>query len=266
MTRSNDSPTNRKVRGQRPSYFDENGKSMSANVLTGKLASVSGTAWASALAAVPILLWAHDSLFSLYRVNGSSMEPSLKHGDIVIVRKADGIWQKQTRKNEDPLLTFQRRQQLDLERTHCHSNGVSWLIHKPPTPTINDIIVFKDPTEYPWKYSIKRVIGLGHQVVMMPSNRYRTTSDFQLNKSSGSRDTGTSMRIASVCVPPLSLWVEGDNIANSKDSLTSHGPITKKLLVGVAEYRIWPPTRVGNLGPEADLRQEPKPYAYWPHA
>ena len=238
---------------------------MAANFIRGKLSSVSGTAWASALAAVPILIWANYSLFSLYRVSGSSMEPSLKHGDIVIVRKADGIWQKQTRKDEDPLLTFQRRQQIDLEKIHCHSNGVSWLIHKPPTPVLDDIIVFKDPSEYPWKYSIKRVVGLGQQVVMMPNNRYPATSNFQLDKEIGSRDAGTSMRIASVCVPTLSLWVEGDNIANSKDSLTSHGPISKKLLVGVAEYRIWPPTRIGRLGPYTDLRQEPKPYAYWPH-
>lgn len=184
----------------------------------------------------------------------------------MVVRKSDGIWQKQTRKEEDPVLTFQRQQQIDLERTHCHSNGVSWLIHKPPIPVVNDIIIYKDPTEYPWRHCIKRVVGLGQQIVMMPSNRYKPASKYQMDNSTG---TGThemfsSMRVASPCVPSYSMWVEGDNIANSKDSSTSHGAISKKLLVGVAEYRIWPPTRIGKLGSSTDLRGEPKPYSYWP--
>ncbi len=227
-----------------------------------QIVAIPAGVWASALATVPILLWANDSLFSLYRVSGSSMEPSLRHGDIVVVRKSDGIWQKQTRKEEDPMLTFQRRHQIDLEKIHCHSNGVSWLLHKPPTPIVDDIVVYKDPTEYPWKYSIKRVIGLGQQVVMIPSNRYKPTSSFQIDTVTP--ETFSSMRVASPCVPSLSLWVEGDNFTNSKDSSTSHGPVTKKLLVGVAEFRIWPPTRVGRIGPSTDRRQEPKPYSYWP--
>lgn len=191
------------------------------------------------------------------------MEPSLRHGDIVVVRKSDGIWQKQTRnKTEDPIVTFQRQQQIDLEKIHCHSNGVSWLIHKPPIPVVDDIVIYKDPTEYPWKYSIKRIVGLGQQIVMMPSNRYKPASQFQMD--AGRDVTFSSMRVASPSVPSYSLWLEGDNIANSKDSTTSHGPVTKKLLVGVAEYRIWPPTRIGKLGASTDLRQDPKPYSYWP--
>lgn len=235
---------------------------MAAALFVKQVRDIPPATWASAVAAIPVILWANDSLFSLYRVNGSSMEPSLKHGDIVIVRKSDGIWQKQTRKKEDPMFTFQRRQQIDIEKTYCHSNGVSWLLHKPPTPIVDDVIVYKDPSEYPWKYSIKRVVGLGQQVVMMPSNRYRPASRFQME--TGTVETFSSMRVASPCVPAFSLWVEGDNLANSKDSSTDHGPLTKKLLVGVAEYRIWPPTRFGKLGPSTDLRSDPKPYSYWP--
>jgi signal peptidase I len=237
---------------------------MTASSFAKKVAAIPATSWASALASVPILLWANDSLFSLYRVAGSSMEPSLRHGDIVIVRKSDGIWQKQTRKEEDPIVTFQRQQQIDLEKIHCHSNGVSWLIHKPPIPVVDDIIVYKDPTEYPWRYNIKRCVALGQQIVMMPSNRYKPASEFQMETRS-THETFSSMRVASPCVPSYSLWLEGDNIANSKvSSNASHGPVTKKLLVGVAEYRIWPPTRIGKIGKSTDLREEPKPYAYWP--
>eukprot|EP00429_Kryptoperidinium_foliaceum_P011318 CAMPEP_0176003010 /NCGR_PEP_ID=MMETSP0120_2-20121206/948_1 /TAXON_ID=160619 /ORGANISM="Kryptoperidinium foliaceum, Strain CCMP 1326" /LENGTH=182 /DNA_ID=CAMNT_0017335629 /DNA_START=198 /DNA_END=743 /DNA_ORIENTATION=- len=182
------------------------------------------------MAAVPVAVWATDSLFSLYRVQGSSMEPSLHHGDILVVRKADGIWQKQTRKDEDevdPTLKFQRQQQIDLERIHCHSNGVSLLLHKPPIPVVNEIIVYKDPAEYPWRYSIKRVVGLGQQVVMIPSNRYPKSSVARQSPME-SKEVEVPMRVGSACVPSYSLWVEGDNFSNSKDSSSSHGPLSKK--------------------------------------
>ena len=52
-------------------------------------------------------------------------------------------------------------------------------------------------------------------------------------------------------IPPYSLWVEGDNHKvqsyDSRPSPThqSHGPISKKLVVGIAEFVVWPPTRIG---------------------
>jgi len=223
--------------------------------------AIPATAWASALAATPIFFWTQDSLLSLYRVNGSSMEPSLSHGDIVIVRKSDGIWQRKTRTDEDPMITFQREHQRDLEQTHCNANGVGWLLHRPPMPVVGDVIVFQDPGEYPPRYNIKRIVGLGQQIIMMPSNRRtpypKSTMDDEY--------IGTSMKVVTPCVPNYSLWVEGDNTANSSDSSSNHGPISKKLLVGIAEYRVWPPTRIQKLGPDTDLRQGPKPYSYWPN-
>ena len=54
------------------------------------------------------------------------------------------------------------------------------------------------------------------------------------------------MMLSSTTVPPYSLWVEGDNVRASYDS-NDHGPISKKLLVGVAEYIVWPPSRIGKI-------------------
>ena len=54
------------------------------------------------------------------------------------------------------------------------------------------------------------------------------------------------MLSSSTTVPPYSLWVEGDNVRASYDS-NDHGPISKKLLVGVAEYIVWPPSRMGKI-------------------
>lgn len=194
------------------------------------------------------------------------MEPSLKNGDVLVVRKSDGIWQRQTRKNEDPFLTSQRLQQYELEYTHCNASAPSLLVNKPPMPIVGDIVVYKDPTEYPWRYCIKRIVGLGQQIVMMPSNRYlQKPSNLVSNVNREGVDPVeiAPMRVASPSVPPYSVWVEGDNFTNSKDSAT-HGPLSKKLLVGIAEYRIWPPTRIGKLGEETDLRSDPKPYSFWP--
>jgi hypothetical protein len=58
----------------------------------------------------------------------------------------------------------------------------------------------------------------------------------------------TGMRVVTTSVPPYSIWVEGDNIAKSRDSRNEdHGPVSKKLLVGIAEYRLWPLWKVGPL-------------------
>jgi hypothetical protein len=97
--------------------------------------------------------------------------------------------------------------------------------------------------------------------VMVPSSRYRSSP-----KSSYRMDdkNDTSMRVLSPSVPPYSLWVEGDNVQNSQDSRSkNHGSVSKKLLVGIAEYVVWPPTRFGKLrmGSNDD---DPKPRSYWP--
>ena len=39
------------------------------------------------IAISPIVVWAHDSFFSVCRIRGKSMEPTLYCGDIVVVRK-----------------------------------------------------------------------------------------------------------------------------------------------------------------------------------
>ena len=53
---------------------------------------------------------------------------------------------------------------------------------------------------------------------------------------------------STVYVPPYCIWVEGDNHFASQESRSSgHGSVSKKLLVGIAEYRVWPPWRIGKL-------------------
>jgi signal peptidase I len=263
---------------------------MASQAFRNKVASIPASTWASMVAAVPVMVWVHDSFVSLVRVRGSSMEPTLRDGDILVVRKSDGLWQKYTRRtrandqyvngngsgNVNDVDLERRRQDerdrsLDFEKVHCSSNGPSWLVHKPPMPVTGNLVVYKDPSAYynSPKWNIKRVVGLGGQVVLLPSNRFRKSSTTTTSTTTTSSDDdgidtrSMRMRIASPCVPPYSLWVEGDNFAKSEDS-ARHGPISKKLLVGIAEYRIWPPTRMGSLQDCDDERSEPKPQSYWP--
>ena len=80
-------------------------------------------------------------------------------------------------------------------------------------------------------------------------------------------DLATSTRVIIPFVPPYSLWVEGDNDQNSHDSRNKdHGAISKKLLVGIAEYVVWPPTRMKRLGGGSsdDEKSIYRSRSYWP--
>ena len=121
----------------------------------------------------------------------------------------------------------------------------------------------------PGRFTFRREIDNGSNDDDDASNKTKTTT----------RTRGfQSMRVATTCVAPYSMWVEGDNRSNSYDS-NQQGSISKHLLVGVAEYVVWPPTRFQTLLLSSSTSQqgdststtsstmegeEAKPYAYWP--
>jgi len=287
------------------------------------------------------------------------MEPTLYDGDIVVVRSADGFWQRWTKRQEDIASqkhngengydddyhgadnniydddddddddrrwSYERRRVLEYEGEQCNVNPTPDLILRcPPIPVTGDIVVFQDPTKYfpNHSWNIKRVIGLGGQMVLVPfddddnddrnvDHRNNNIRDSDTNNNNHRRrrfrsldEYRTGMKIATTSVPPYSLWVEGDNKNNSNDSRTRrrlrrntdtvdvaasgrHGPVSKKLLIGIAEYRIWPPWRFGKLSKQApswknksqqgdegvgDISsrshgrhgQQQRPRAYWPY-
>mmetsp|Transcript_53322 Transcript_53322/g.59592 ORF Transcript_53322/g.59592 Transcript_53322/m.59592 type:complete len:226 (+) Transcript_53322:31-708(+) len=195
------------------------------------------------IAISPIFVWAHDTFFSFCRIQGESMEPTLFCGDIVVVRKSDGFWQRWTRSlkvgkekeqeeeegkvklknNDNNEWAIERGKILLFEKDHCNSNGYIGLLKKPPIPITGDIVVYKDPEKYPDQLNVNRVSAIGGQTV-------RTNNGI------------------TAYVPAYKLWVEGDNPNCSRDNrYNNHGPVSKKLLVGVAEYRVWPPWRIGKL-------------------
>jgi len=148
------------------------------------------------------------------------MEPTLKDGDVLLVRKSDifanyGFTQS---KDEADRARIKR-----IEAT-MNANPDHPIMSTPPLVLPGNIVVFLSPhTAFPHEYRVKRVIGVGGQMVL-PHSRFHNIES----------------------VPPYSVWVEGDNKNYSEDSV-NHGPISKKLLVGQAARIIWPPSRWSKL-------------------
>jgi signal peptidase I len=110
-----------------------------------------------------------------------------------------------------------------------------------------DIVVFKTPPKEPDKSIndlIKRVIALPgdtfqEQNGVVYVNGKPLSEPYTLPDRPGASYPET-------VIPPGDYWVMGDNRGDSSDSRI-FGPISKSLIVGKAELRIWPLNRFGSL-------------------
>jgi signal peptidase I len=87
------------------------------------------------------------------------MEPSLRDGDVLVVRKADIL----------PLVARNDSEEDMKWRAHIlkyEGHQRSILLARPPMVMPGDVIVFCSPkAAFPNEYRIKRVMGLGGQMV-----------------------------------------------------------------------------------------------------
>jgi signal peptidase I len=213
--------------------------------MTASAAAFNAT-WLSVVAgSLPVFLWVKDSVVALCRVQGTSMEPTLYQGDIVLVRKCDaGSWTNLIFYN-----LFSRdndKDETDRARLHRHDEMggtglLSVLLQHPPTALSGNVVVYKNPeTAFPFELCIKRAIGVSGMYVKEIHNNY--------NKR--------------LLLQPYTLYVEGDNLKKSRDS-RHYGPISKGLLVGVAEAVVWPPNRWRRLAREPQTDSNGKCRASW---
>jgi len=167
--------------------------------------------WAiAALAALILFFFMRNFVFRVADVNGHSMEPTLSHGDFVLLSRV-GYW------------------------------------FDDPQP--GDIIAFPfqgDPSEY----YIKRIMGGPGDVVDFQNNRFVVNGqeagyDFAQVDIISRGDVSLPLTIEEG-----EFFVLGDNRNASKDSrYSSVGPIAERDMVGRVVIRFWPLDRFGPVGP-----------------
>lgn len=122
-------------------------------------------------------------------------------------------------------------ERLVIEKFSYHFHG----------PRRGDVIVLRDPGGTP-ELLIKRVIGLpGERVTLADGKVY--IDGQPLNEPYLDQSTQGGGR--SWVVPPLTVFVMGDNRSASRDSRI-FGPVALEELIGRALFRYWP---LGEVGP-----------------
>ncbi len=123
-------------------------------------------------------------------------------------------------------------QRLVIEKLSYHFHG----------PRRGDVVVLRDPAGSD-ELLIKRVIGLpGERVSVV--NGHVSVDGMSLTEPYLDQNTENSSR--SWVVPPLHVFVMGDNRGASRDS-RSFGPVAIDQLVGHAVFRYWPLSQFGFL-------------------
>lgn len=194
------------------------------------------------------------------------MEPTLKDGDVVLVRKFDvvpcgnnddsnlqspsALSEGNRHSNEIPIMSYHWWHMNQIDKMYERSNnafsfrswwqtGTRFVVLSTINPLPGTVIIFASPIDFPVKLCLKRVLAQEGQRCRpshMGNNSYRSI----------------------VHVPENTIWVEGDNRKGSEDSSTSYGAISKKLIVGVVDRIIWPPSRIGKVP-----RIDPPLYRSW---
>lgn len=163
-----------------------------------------------------------------YRVDGSSMEPSLHNGEMLLVNR-----QVYTHFSEGSFLSSIPFIGLD--------NGDDWYLFHPPQR--GDIVIFEPPMMHSEPY-IKRIIGLpGEHVSVHDGGVYidgKRLDEPYLNSLTLSQGVMTGEPYT---VEPGHVFVLGDNRNNSSDS-RRFGSVPISSIIGKAWVSYWPPAEV----------------------
>jgi signal peptidase I len=161
-----------------------------------------------------------------FRVEGSSMEPGLHHGEYLLVNKA--VYFKINLETLDKYLPF-----IDPGDT-----PERYVFHGPKR---GEVVVFRFP-EDPDRDFIKRVIGVpGDRVRIVDGAVYVNGVELTEPYINVDRRSNFSEQV----VPPGEYFVLGDNRPNSSDS-RSWGFVPEENIIGRAMFTYWP--HIGGVG------------------
>ena len=107
-------------------------------------------------------------------------------------------------------------------------------------PQLGDVVVLHDPTD-PDELLIKRIVGLPGERITVANGRVYVDG---APLPEPYLDQATDGSTCSWVVPPLNVFVMGDNRGASRDS-RSFGPVPMDMLLGQAVFRYWPPDQIG---------------------
>jgi signal peptidase I len=123
-------------------------------------------------------------------------------------------------------------ERLVVEKLSYHFHG----------PRRGDVVVLHDPSGSS-ELLIKRVVGLPGERVTVADGRV-FIDGIQLDEPYLNQETQSAGR--SWLVPPLQVFVMGDNRQASRDS-RSFGPVPRDEIIGRALFRYWPLDQIGIL-------------------
>jgi signal peptidase I len=165
-----------------------------------------------------------------YRVEGSSMLPTLEEGEYVIVNKL--VYMRLDPRDIVSLIPF-----VDIA-----DDGDVFPFHAPQR---GEVIIFEFPNN-PERDFVKRVIGVPGDTVEIQRGTVVLNSIPLDEPYITRRDSGSMGRVT---VPEGGYFVLGDNRRASNDS-RSWGPVPTENIIGRALVSFWPLNRWHTLGPE----------------
>ena len=185
--------------------------------------------------ALAIVLVIKGFLFDIVKVDGSSMHPTLIHGDRLIVTKlgykpeaGDIVILDSTYKAREELLLAKARQEGKEKYSFTEK-------------LLADI-----PDYLKKRYYVKRIIALPGQTVDIKDGKvYVDGKVLEEEYYKGETSTIDSKMSFPLVVDEDTVFVMGDNRPRSQDSRSSElGLVPYKALLGKAQIRFWPLTKI----------------------
>ena len=168
--------------------------------------------------------------FQNFRVEGASMQPSLEHGEYLIVNK----------------LAYAEIDLSILDWLPFYDAGASPVHHLWGSPDRGDVVVFRSPTNLNRDF-IKRIIGVPGDTVEVQPEAGEVLVNGQALKETYTQGETTCVQTCKWTIPEDSYFVMGDNRSNSSDSRQGWF-VPEENIIGKALITYW-----HDGGPELSL-------------